>query len=679
MVRSLSVRRLVTVVAAAALTTAGIAATTTSASEALVKQPLGFSAKVVGDIAYVDSTVVVGFTVTNTGTKKNEKLENFTLVVPPGVSSLATGQVNLTTIKSAGVSGPGNWVETILPCGTTPNCSSLVKVSAGVPREKSGIRPGESVTASISFVTPKDPGQLSFALARVDDDYALPAPVVIDVVPGDPALYGLSWDTTAAFKAGSTHKLTIVAEDKNGNPVASAPADIKVTFGTDDSGGVVTPVGTNVTAVSPDTADLRPSFFAHLAGGSSTTKFEVQVYLQTATDGNSAVVAQQVAKPDVNGSAFYSVGPDVPSTVTVDSIVDNNTVPLPNPAANQPFTVSFHVADRFGNVVTTGAGDVAVTAGGPGTLTAGTSTGSDPKTLGTVVATYSTFAKAVPFTATLSQLTVPGSNPVVTNPVSPPISGSKTSDIDAAGVSTTLTGTAVTLTVPCDPTTTTCPTVNVPANGTGTISLSSQQCDPADTTGACANGGLGKPIVAAVQGTFGGLTPTDPGVLTLVCPLVDCPHGAVTIPPSRTITGTLDDDKQLDTVSPLLRRNLLHPELAYDGDSDPAAPAETQADEDAEDALAYPAFGQSTAVGAPATWAQLPACGATPADWPVIPGTTTLEPYCVKSSTRVASLTDFIRTAALGDDDVPITVTFGPTYGQLVVTVNFLTDPKVHI
>ncbi|MFI5101681.1 MAG: hypothetical protein ACHQE5_14395, partial [Actinomycetes bacterium] len=147
-------RRLLSVFAIASTAAAGLAAAA-SPSSALTPQSVSFSVST-GGPAYTSTPIKADFKLSNPSGNTGSVVA-FTIVVPPGVGK----------VQGAGVTGPGNWRELVLPCGSTPRCSSQVLVFATLPLSTSVLTRGNFLIASIAFTTPSSPTSLPFKMIGI--------------------------------------------------------------------------------------------------------------------------------------------------------------------------------------------------------------------------------------------------------------------------------------------------------------------------------------------------------------------------------------------------------------------------------------------------------------------------------------------------------------------------------
>lgn len=177
-------RRLVAAVATSGLVLAGLLVAAPTASAGL-RQPVDVSTTVnygATTNAYAGTATAVSFTVTNRSTT-NAPLAEFTIVVPKGVAPVTADGVTVPQ-------GHGPWKEVVAPCLLVRNCSALVLVYATLPLSSSVIRPGESVTANISFTAPSSPTTLVFPLIGIGGGlFTTSSNPTVTVVPANPGVF----------------------------------------------------------------------------------------------------------------------------------------------------------------------------------------------------------------------------------------------------------------------------------------------------------------------------------------------------------------------------------------------------------------------------------------------------------------------------------------------------------
>jgi hypothetical protein len=350
---------------------------------------------VVGAPAFSGGTTTVGFAVTNRSTK-GAKLGLFSIVVPPGITNLAT----------AGVVGPGPWTETILRCGKTRNCSAIVLAAAVPPLSTSVVPPGGIVTASISFRAPARPCALKFPMIGIGNGiFTVSGPTPsVTVLNGTVAKFGVALSPPAV--AGAAATITVTSLNA---------ANQVVPF----SGGPIT-----LTLASPDpAASVQGTAFG--PGGSAVVTAPPSptgVFTLSAVFTKAQTQGVQVQSGALGGtSTAFPVASSVPAALALTSITDTSQTPaLPTPAANAPFAVGFTAYDAFGNIATTAGVPVTLSTlnAAGGTLDPSTPTGTTGADgTGVISATYS-----VAQTGLQLQVSSPGLTP-----------GTGTTDVAFAG------------------------------------------------------------------------------------------------------------------------------------------------------------------------------------------------------------------------------------------------------
>ena len=340
---------------------------------------------VAGGPAYTGEPTTVALTVTNKATN-GAKLGVFSIVIPKGVTSFALGTAT----------GPGGWSETKLSCGRVSPCSAILLVAA----KSSLLPPGGSVTATFSFVAPAAPTTLTFPLLGIGGGlFAVSGPPPSLAVV-DPAPTALAVGVAGPVVAGSPATVTVTATRSGGLPARFPGGTVRFALGAADPaatfGGSAVGAGGYVDLV---------------VGAQSSGVFTVPLVATVAQ--LQSVSATWGALSDTSDPFTVLAGP--PAVLVIDSLTDTSNSPaLPTPAAGQPFAVTFHVLDAFGNAATSPDVTATLTAGaGPGTLTAPpvlTSGGT-----GTVTATYSAATAALALTLSSPGLTSDSvSTPVVT-------------------------------------------------------------------------------------------------------------------------------------------------------------------------------------------------------------------------------------------------------------------------
>ena len=600
------------------------AAGTSQAASGL--QPVSFS--VSPGPYYTSTPVKADFTLTNPSGNTGSVVA-FTIVVPPGVGKVA----------GAGVTGPGNWREVVLPCGNLSNCSSQVLVFATLPLSTSVLRPANSLIASIAFTTPSSPTSLPFKMIGIGGGSGLvfftttDVPT-INVISGDAADFTITAAPTTATSsvAGATQAFTLQSQNVNNVNVPYGPGQVRVELGTDDPSATLA-LGTG--APAQFTPSLNPvSLLTKYAvvplnlPASSTGSYTLNIRFTRA--GPTSITVNDTAKPLVKGTLPFTVLAGPPTSIGLDTITDGSTTPpLPNPVKGKNLVASFHLADQYGNPTTLHGTGVTLSAGGTGSLSSqvvtDTNPGVDPAVLGTVTTTYSQATPPINF-----QLTLNSSPAALSNIVASPVDGSEASQTLVPGPAGNFSFPPVCSLAPTDPV---CSTANLPQGANGQVDLVQQVCTSADvlppsdvTPGplpVCAANPT-KPVLTLVQGDFtnkgdGNLyTPSAPASMTITCLAAVC----------------------------------------HDPDTDSLSDNNTT-EEIAEIIAAYPGHAKSSAVSAldpsPA-WHTLAACnppptqGAEPGSWNIIPDGTI---FCSDHSSYLFDLS-----------------------GNLSFTIYYLIDPR---
>jgi hypothetical protein len=506
--------------AAAALAAAGLVGAGTAADAAITTQPAGVSITVDNtgaNTALVSSAVVANVTVKNNSASST--IGVFTVVVPAGVSP----------VQAVGVQGPGNWRQTVLPCGTTANCSALVVVYASLPLSSSVVRPGQSVTSSIRFTTPAAPTTLGFRFLGIGNGLFTttdaPSINVINGVAG-------SWcvQNPGNVVAGTTKTFTVQAvsdgnECKNVDKkkIGVAATTMTVKFKTDDSaGGIVAGASTGpLTGGSTITVALSAS---------STGLYTFSGTFTAA--GNQSIDAGTSSAAGNSGD--FTVLPDVPAAVTVKSVVDkvSGTTSL---ASGAVFVTTYTVSDRFGNAILTPSSGVSIAVtNGDFTRTGGANPfpggpGANPgevlpATDGTVEGTYGGSGRQS-LTASVGAVVSATTILVPSTPAS--VTFAETS----VGSAILFPGVAATVdTAPCTPGTN-CAESNLPNGANGLVTFGAIDCTDV-TVGLCGRTPGTRNLVdleanfkTVVEGAIVELyDAAHPASITLHCTVTDCPE-----------------------------------------------------------------------------------------------------------------------------------------------------------
>lgn len=609
-------RRLVTVLVTVVSMTAATMALAAPSQASSLLQPAGVTVAVDGGVAYVATATTVAFTVTNKATN-GASLAAFTLVVPKGVG----------TVRPVGVTGPGNWREVVASCGAIKTCSSLVLVYGAAPLSTSKAKPGQSVTASIMFTTPVTPGPLAFGMIGLGGGlFTTTDHPTVNVVTGTAAHFLVS--APATLTAGTPAAVTVQAVDGGFAPTPYAGGTVQVQLGTDDAGATIVP-----TSYPGPTSSFSgtPSRVALTLPASASGAYSFTSVL-TVAGPQSVTVTETRPAPDATGTAGLVVVPGPAAHIFFDSITDASaSPPLPNPTAGQLFVAQFHVTDVYNNMAATAPGDVALSASGPGSLTAISATPATPTTGGSFTDSYGTPALSVLMTVTLTT-------------VSPTVSATLTTRVDANAAAATFTpGTPGVLgttnfappnpdgssNCPLSDTNPVCGQTILPNGANGRVVISEQPCT--DSSGECAptqeNGG--KPLVLSISGNFKDAngnalyTYEAPATEVVTCESAQCPA------------------------------------LADDGDGSLANSPE----EAIEDFDSFPLFIQLTQTDG---YAQVPSCQAIPSDPANLVSADTIpQGNTVGACVDVASIVRNVDVES-------------PHYGDVSFTVLFVDDPKTH-
>ena len=390
--------------AASALVAIGLVAVVAAPSQASTKLPLQFTATVSGGVAYTGDPLNVGLTITNPGANKVVKLNHVAIVIPRAADGSLLGGITPGSVSGVGVpirpggaSGPGNWIETIRPCGKVTNCSAIVVIDAAAPRTKSGIAPGQSVTAYVGITAPTTPQTLTFRGLECDDAFALPGTASINVVRGDAAKFLVTVSPGSIAASGVIH-ITVKGVLGDGvTPRGYKGGQVRLSFGQGDGAAVVTSTDTPALATTPD--GTKGAVLVTLPPTTSTQSYGFDAQLFSATLPDSTVTVAEVVGTVTGTSNTYVVVPGVAATIAITGVA-----PVSGPllTAGQDFMTSFRVTDAWNNVIPTSAGDVSITEDGAGSYaaTAGDS-GSTVLTDGTKHGTYSV-AGTINLTAHLS-------------------------------------------------------------------------------------------------------------------------------------------------------------------------------------------------------------------------------------------------------------------------------------
>ena len=465
-------------VAAFALT--GAVAIVPPAASALTTQPVTVVTSVdgvPGGSARPGAVTTATFAVTN-GSTTGASLGAFSIVVPRGVTSVRAGTV----------SGPGAWRETVLPCGRTASCSAIVLVSATLPLNRSLLRPGATVAASLTFTAPTAPGSYRFPFLGIGGGLFTVAGPTPSITVADDVAVALRVTVPSPVSAGTATDVTVTSRNAGGQAVPFAGGPVTVGLGAQDAGATV--MGDAFAGAPTVVVDVPAS---------SSGVFTLSTRFTLATASQTV----QVTTGSIQGTSdAFAVDGGAPAALQITAVGDTSSDPaLPTPAAGQSFAVGFTVLDQFGNRAT--HPDVLVTlvatdpAGG-GVLTAPAVTSSGGT--GTVSATYSVAQLGLQLEVGSAGLT----------------SGTASTDVVSAGASTLLTpGTPATLTAGTA-------SAGLPNGGFGATFLTTAPC----TAPQCHQG-----TEISLSGTFtdpdgGGELYSDahPASVAWTCGAADCPH-----------------------------------------------------------------------------------------------------------------------------------------------------------
>jgi len=612
-------RRAVAATATLTLALGTVVAAAGTSQAASGPQPAGVSVAVSGGQAFTSSPTTVAFTVTNHATN-GASLAAFTLVVPVGIGA----------VTAAGVTGPGNWRESVVSCGTSKTCSSLVLVYGTLPLGSSLALPGQSVTASILFTTPAKPGPLAFAMIGIGRGlFTTSDHPTVNVVTGLASKFAVSAPSTVT--AGVPATFTVQALDASTpvpQPIPYAGGAVNIQLGTDDSshGAQVTPTsfGGGASAFTGS-----PSTIAVTLPPSATGAYTFSAVL-TAAGPQSITVTETKPAPDATGTAPLTVAPAPAASIFFDSIQDSSSnPPLPNPTVGKSFVSSFHVTDIYGNPAYTNLSDVTLGATGPGSLTPISATTASPSQDGTFTDSYSAPSTGVVLTVTLTsaspQSAAALSTPVDSNAVSAVFSPAKPGSLGTANfVAPNSDGSSN-----CDlnATSPVCGQTILPHGANGQVSISEQLCT--DSSGQCAVQGNGAtPLVLSVTGNFNDSTgaplysDTSPASEVVTCAASQCP--------------AFDDDGQVLANIP---------------------------EESIEDFVSFPLYIQMTPA---AGYVTVPSCQVIPAN--------PAQLVSVQAVTQGSSPQACVDVASIVRNVLPNS----GHYGDVSFTVYFVEDPKTH-
>lgn len=511
-------RRVVSVAAAGALSLAAVTVTSSPSEAAVSSQKVTVGVSTVGQ-AFTSAPVRADFTVANPTTNSGS-VAAFTIVVPPGV----------TRVAPAGVTGPGNWRQAVLPCGAITSCSALVLVYASLPFSTSVLKPGKSLTTSVLFTTGATPSTLSFPFIGVGYGlFTASSTPTINVISGDAADFVIT-STTPLVTAGDSGSFVLATQNTGNLNVPFAGGDVTFALGTEDAAaslvynGVTYPFTGTPSKV---TVNLPTS-------GSAVGTYPFDVKFTAA--GPTAVTATLASNIQVDGSYALTVVPAAPTKVNLLSVTDLGTgagVSGPTPTGplfvGQPIVVQFTVQDAYGNGVATSSG-VTVTTTGAGVFTPLSSTASTGNDIASVTGTYSKSDSAVSFGVSVAS--VPSPSTTLTDAV---VVGTGTG-LFVPGVAGALTSTNFTPPVggqgQCNFVTidVVCASASLPAGANGAVTLALEQCPTSlpfcldNTNNTVANLSTG---VNGFKDANGGnlYGPVNPVTFLYGCSVTECPHG----------------------------------------------------------------------------------------------------------------------------------------------------------
>jgi len=482
-------------------------------SQASLLQPASVTVAVTGGAAYVATPTTVAFTVTNHATN-GAGLSAFTLVVPKGIG----------TVTPVGVTGPGNWRESVVACSARATCSSLVLVYGTWPLTQSVATPGQSVIASIMFTTPATAGPLAFGMIGIGNGiFTTTDHPTVNVVVGDAASFQVT--TPAIVTAGATAAVTVQALNVANAPTPYLGGQVKIQLGTDDGGASIAPtsfVGPTLNFPGP------PSYVLVTLPASASGAYTFNATFHVAGQ-QGLTVTETKPLPEATGTGAFTVVAAAAAKITFDSITDiTSPIALPNPTVGKNFVVSFHVNDQYNNQASTAPGDVTLSANGPGSLTAVSSTQASSTADGTFTDTYSAPSLSVTFTVTLnatsaqSSLSSPVDASGTTANFTPNVPGSLGTANFVAPNGDGSSNCTLGSTLPI------CGFANLPKGANGQVSLAEQVCT--DVTGLCGAAGATTPLVLTVTGNFKDAKNValysygSPASETLTCLAAVCPH-----------------------------------------------------------------------------------------------------------------------------------------------------------
>ena len=531
-------RRLIASLSALAVVGLGLAATTAPAQATSSNDAVSFTASVDGGTAYAGLLTTAHFTVANVaGVDDFHKL---TIVLPPGISA-PPGQSAPTAL---GVTGAGNWSETVTGCGTVPNCSWLVIAKAMLPRSSSRVRPGANLVVSVGFV-PNAAGTLTFNAIHVEDDeFHVLSSASITVQNLLAGTFCAQNTGTSPVNAGESRTFTVQAiqagTDKGpngvcgGNPVGfSGYGAVRIHLTTDDTSYGSTPRIVPVAPVAGSgdgsaslvtQTSLSDSIFS--LSSSTTGKYTFTATFYKAADAQSFDVAENAPGTISGNSGPFQVlaGPAVGVTLVNIDDATNPSVATTSLTAGSQFDSNFFVSDTYGNVTSAPIGAVTVNVGGTGKFTPlAPSSATTPSTPGIVSGSYDTAGTNIPVTLSL------GSAP--SNAINVNFAGAAVGSgvFVPGGAGTIITSNYTPPNSSGAPTCSLCLNVGLPNGANGPVNLGFDPCPANGNVGICTPGTT-TPLVANVSANFkaaDGTTPlytaAAPATLTYVCSSALCP------------------------------------------------------------------------------------------------------------------------------------------------------------
>jgi hypothetical protein len=534
---------------ALSLAALGLTAVTTTAQGAVTKQVV-VSAAVDGGTATAGVVSTVNISIANAS--RIDDFHKFTIVLPPGISA----PPGKTSPSALGISGGGNWSESVTTCGTVPNCSWLVVGKALLPRSTSKVRPGATLTASIGLVADA-PGTLTFKVIHVeDDDFSVLGTPTITVVGGVAGAFCVTDRNPGKIVAGATKTFTVQAIAAGSFAVDASPCTgrytayvgtkpVRIHYTSDENpttltlinavapvisgDGTATPVGTSTSG-----ADVTFNF-----SDSSTGQFTFTARFLTSAH-NQSLQATEVSPGTVDGnSGGFDVDPGTATQISLTSVYDPTNPALGTALiVGAPFIATYYVSDDFNNVTTVGDGAVTGNVAGTGTFTQPLpSTGSTIDTEGVVSGSYNKTGGPLPFTLKLT------SNGALSSPI--PVTFADVVSIFTPGTS----GTIQTSTFVANPggvptcdfgsTNSACVGVSLPQGASGSVALGFEDCSTSGANvGTCAPGtsGTSGNVVAHLTAdlkkwdytttpatSVNLYGPTTPATLNYVCSATKCP------------------------------------------------------------------------------------------------------------------------------------------------------------